>query len=41
MNAGDYIYVTNDYQSFNTWFNFPPDFATPLLELDGNDAVLL
>ena len=41
VNAGDYIYVTNDYQSFHTWFNFPPDFATPLLKLDGNDAVLL
>jgi hypothetical protein len=39
--AGDFVYVTNDYQSFSQWFGFPPDFATPKLNLDGNDAVLL
>ena len=38
---GDYLWITNDYDVFSSFFGFPPDFQTTTLDLDGDDSLTL
>ena len=39
--AGDFIYVSFETTNFNAFFGFDPNYTNSLLDVNGNDALLL
>ncbi|MEM9894798.1 MAG: choice-of-anchor J domain-containing protein, partial [Bacteroidota bacterium] len=41
VSAGEYIYISTEEPNFSSWFGFAPNFVSPSMSINGDDAVEL